>query len=182
MAAIQSRPPRRCCWARVPRPISSRNWKSSLMMSNAPMARLWATWMRTRCSICAPAAFRKPRPVGLLLHAFLEDAVAEIAAADQRELVRDRALDGAEGGGMTWARSPQLRLLKGPALTSEQARADFEILSRRGLWQAAGLSGLRRQRPEAEGRAGRDAGFRHQRICQCPSRRAFPLRRRHRPL
>ena len=47
---------------RAPKPISSPNWKSSPMTSNAPMARRWATWMRIRCSICAPAAFPKPRP------------------------------------------------------------------------------------------------------------------------
>ena len=43
------------------KPISSRNWKSSPTTSNAPMARRSAIWMRIRCSICAPAAFRKPR-------------------------------------------------------------------------------------------------------------------------
>ncbi len=62
------------------------------MTSNAPMARRWATWMRIRCSICAPAAFRKAEARGLLLHAFLEDAVAEIANIDQRELVRTELL------------------------------------------------------------------------------------------
>ena len=46
---------------RAPKPISSPNWKSSPMTSNAPMARRWAIWMRIRCSICAPAAFRKTR-------------------------------------------------------------------------------------------------------------------------
>ena len=64
---------------RAPKPISSPNWKSSPTTSNAPMARRWAIWMRIRCSICAPAAFRKAEARGLLLHAFLEDAVAEIA-------------------------------------------------------------------------------------------------------
>ncbi len=58
---------------------------------------------------------------------------------------------------------------------AEAARADFEILSRQVYGKPLGLSRQRCFGPEAPDRAGHDARFRRQRICQCPSRRAFPL-------
>ena len=62
MAATPSRRPRRSCWARMRKPTLSLNWRSTPMMSNVPMARQWATWMRIRCFICVRAAFRKLKP------------------------------------------------------------------------------------------------------------------------
>ena len=71
------------------------------MTSNAPMARRWATWMRNSLFYLRARGIPETEArATCLIHAFLEDAIDEIAAGSVRAnsvraTVRRRCTEGA---------------------------------------------------------------------------------------
>ena len=179
MAATAARPPRRCCWAK--RAEADLKPELEIFADDVKCAHGAAVGDLDADSLFYLRARGIPEAEarGMLLQRLPGRRGRGNRGHRPARTGADRVADGARrahGGLMT----AQTKIAAG--FDAEGAREDFAILSRTVygkplVYLDNGACGA-----EAAPGAGRDARLRDERICQCPSRRAFPLRRGDRPL